>query len=462
MITLKRKYKGIDDTLRHIRLQVLQSIPYAKKNCPNFSQPDQLYRWLKSLTTYKNDPNNVELLQTMPTMIEGKFWGIEGAGDCDCFTIATLACCEVLGWPSWIKLAGRDRIAPVHIWSGVTINGEDIALDLTQRLPGSERDYKYIQKINFIPIEKSLYSLSQTQRMYLQLAENNLSDQCGLPPIHPLRSRAKDPSGWAKYDAKKKAWDDCRTGKGKSTVNPIKAVVLAPGRAVFLIMLDYNIDGLASRLATEDITALTAQWNKLGGDSAKLVQMINNGKGKPAHRMGFLTKFTGGTALADDGTEENPGNLTNDQKVKIIAASTALGTAIGATFPPTAPVAIPGGPILGTVLVGLIPFIKNAANKTPSSETAGANLPTIPPPPDSTLPDGSPGATSPWLSQTNSITGYSNSVTLIAGTVIVGSGASAYLLTRKNPRQRKAGKIVAGATVVSVLGILLIEQFQST
>ncbi len=152
MIEFKRKYKDIADTMSHIRLQVLQSLPYAKENLPHFSEPSDLYRWLKDRTVYKNDPPGVELLQTMETLLEGNFWGTPGAGDCDCFSITTLACCNVLGWPSWIKLAGRDKSQPVHIWTGVTMNGEDIALDLTERTVGSERDYKYIQKLNFNPL----------------------------------------------------------------------------------------------------------------------------------------------------------------------------------------------------------------------------------------------------------------------------------------------------------------------
>lgn len=151
-ITFKRKYIDINDTLSHIRLQVLQSMKYAEENVPDFKNPEQLYRWLKNRTVYKNDPPGVELLQTMPTLINGDYWGTPGAGDCDCFSITTLACCQVLGWPTWLKLAGRSKDAPVHIWTGVRFQGEDIAMDLTEKLIGRERPYKYVQKINFSPV----------------------------------------------------------------------------------------------------------------------------------------------------------------------------------------------------------------------------------------------------------------------------------------------------------------------
>lgn len=152
MINFKRKYKDINDTLQHIRLQVYQSIPYAAQVVPEFLHPVDLFRWMKDRTQYKNDPHDTELLQTMKTLFEGNYWGIPGAGDCDCFTIATLAACQVQGWPCWVKIAGRDKIAPVHIWAGVNWNGQDIPLDMTEKQPGRERVYKYVQKINFKPV----------------------------------------------------------------------------------------------------------------------------------------------------------------------------------------------------------------------------------------------------------------------------------------------------------------------
>jgi hypothetical protein len=154
VIEFKRKYKDLPETLKFIRLQVLQSLKFADETLPNFQHPAELYRYLKDRTTYKNDPPGVELLQTMPTLINGDYWGTPGAGDCDCFTITTLACCDVLGWKAWYKLAGRSLVAPVHIWGGVDWKGEQIALDLTEKQVGAERVYKFVQKINFVSLIK--------------------------------------------------------------------------------------------------------------------------------------------------------------------------------------------------------------------------------------------------------------------------------------------------------------------
>lgn len=151
MAQLKKKYVDINDTLRHIRLQVKEGEQWAKKNVPYFINPVEMYYWLKVRTTYKNDPEGIELLQSAPTLFEANYWGTPGAGDCDCFSIATLTALNKQKWkaPMWIKLAGRSKSYPVHIWAGTDYKGEEIALDLTNKKPKEERNYPYIQKIYF-------------------------------------------------------------------------------------------------------------------------------------------------------------------------------------------------------------------------------------------------------------------------------------------------------------------------
>jgi len=147
---LKKPYDDINDTLRHIRLQVEDSRNFARKFVPEFKSPETLFFWLKPYTSYKLDPKGVELLQSFPTLILNNFYGVSGAGDCDCLTIAQTAACMVQSWPNaklWIKLAGRNKLYPGHIYGGVDFKGREVALDLTNKLPNYERYYPYIQKL---------------------------------------------------------------------------------------------------------------------------------------------------------------------------------------------------------------------------------------------------------------------------------------------------------------------------
>jgi hypothetical protein len=147
---LKKNYKNINDTLRHLRLQFEESLNFANSYVPKFSDPVQLFLWLKPQLKYRNDPKNTELLQSFPTLILNNFYGIPGTGDCDCFTIAALASCAVQKWNDkklYIILAGRNKFTPVHIWSGVELSGENYPLDFTNAIPGKVRPYAYTQKM---------------------------------------------------------------------------------------------------------------------------------------------------------------------------------------------------------------------------------------------------------------------------------------------------------------------------
>jgi len=146
---IKVPYTDLNATMRGIRRQVIDSLEYCCNELPRFSNPEQMFNVLKNAVTYKNDPPGVELLQSVPTLFENNYWGKSGAGDCDCFTILVLSCCVANGWNTQqIVLAGRQKLAPVHIWSRVKFGGKWYDMDLTQPFCNSTRKYKFIQYLN--------------------------------------------------------------------------------------------------------------------------------------------------------------------------------------------------------------------------------------------------------------------------------------------------------------------------
>ena len=146
MATLKLKYDDINQTLQGIQLQILDSMEYCLTQLPQFKDPEELFKWCRLVTTYKNDPPRTELLQSVPTLFEHNYWGRSGAGDCDCFTILTIALCMAQGWnKNYIVLVGRSKKAPVHVYSAVEFKGKVYTLDLTNPYINIERDYKYCQ-----------------------------------------------------------------------------------------------------------------------------------------------------------------------------------------------------------------------------------------------------------------------------------------------------------------------------
>lgn len=148
----KMPYVNLDHALKYFKIQVIDSLPFAARYVPQFDNPEQLFNWLKTRVTYKHDPPGVELFQTFPRLMsENNFHSIPGAGDCDCFTIATLAACIVNGWTNnvGIKLVGRQPGTPVHIYQYIDWNGRRQFLDLTNNSYNSERFYPYYQNLKF-------------------------------------------------------------------------------------------------------------------------------------------------------------------------------------------------------------------------------------------------------------------------------------------------------------------------
>lgn len=127
-----------------MREQARRSVPFARRFLPRGKMtPAELFDYLKSETVYINDPEGIELLQSMPTLFSEKnIHGIYGAGDCDCFTLASLACFKAKRFTNYrIVLVGRSKSAPVHIYS--ELNGKPF--DLTNNTYGAERNYPFKQ-----------------------------------------------------------------------------------------------------------------------------------------------------------------------------------------------------------------------------------------------------------------------------------------------------------------------------
>jgi len=146
MAVLIVPYTDINATMRGIRQQVIDSLEFCVNEMPRFDDPEQMFKALKNMTVYKNDPPGTELLQSVPTLFKNNYWGISGAGDCDCFSILVLAMCVAHGWNKQeIILAGRSKLMPVHIWTVVYVDGKRYSMDLTNAYCNVERNYKFIQ-----------------------------------------------------------------------------------------------------------------------------------------------------------------------------------------------------------------------------------------------------------------------------------------------------------------------------
>jgi len=149
MAVLITPYTDINATMRGIRRQVCDSLNFCASDLPVYDNPEQMFNNLKTMITYKNDPEGVELLQSVPTLLTSNYWGRSGYGDCDCFSILALSMFCVHHWDKKrIVLAGRSKLAPSHIWVMVNYKGKWYDFDLTQPYFNTRRKYKFIQYLD--------------------------------------------------------------------------------------------------------------------------------------------------------------------------------------------------------------------------------------------------------------------------------------------------------------------------
>jgi hypothetical protein len=150
---------------------------------------------------------------------------------------------------------------------------------------------------------------------------------------------------------------------GIGSFTPLRTVVLAPGRGIFLGLVKGNRDGMATKLANlqaKDPAKLKKQWEKIGGRWSKLVNAIKVGSAKPPKKLGLLglirkkVKAAGGV---------NGIGAVDDAKIQaiIVSACTALGSAV----PGFGSVA---GASVGAAMAAIYPTIKDLVAATPATE----------------------------------------------------------------------------------------------
>jgi hypothetical protein len=229
--------------------------------------------------------------------------------------------------------------------------------------------------------------------MHLQLAESPRRRRGGKEQVLITKYKRESnrvPEHWrtlnedmflAKRSKEQRKADRKERKENRGKKNPLKKILLAPGRATFLALLDLNIDGIATRLAKGDITKLGEQWLKLGGDRNKLIKNINKGAKKKPKKIGFLNKLVGKEGMGEDefmlaeryypmlneenDTDENPSLVSKEVKAKIIAISTGVATTIGGLVGGPAGITLgAAGPALGVVIIGILPLLKKGSEIT--------------------------------------------------------------------------------------------------
>ena len=155
-----------------------------------------------------------------------------------------------------------------------------------------------------------------------------------------------------------------------AAVAAVKGATLAPGRNLFRLIVQNNMDGIASKLAKMNQGQILDLWKKVGGDPGKIAADIRNGASKPVKKLGLLGLVK--KKLAAKGLK---GMGATDSQVidALVPAATAAGTAVGAASGPQgAAVGAASGASLAEVLKQLIPLVQQLLAQTSVADQTDA------------------------------------------------------------------------------------------
>ena len=199
---------------------------------------------------------------------------------------------------------------------------------------------------------------------------------------------------WGKFNSEKKPYnkfyknmnisyisgtDGCAPSLGQRNqgyapigkVNP-NVALLMPGRNLFRLIVQGNLDGIASKLAKMDQAKIANLWNKAGGDPGKLNADIRKGSSRPSKKLGLLGFIK--KKLAAKGIKGL--GATDDQVAQfVVPAATAAGTAV------SGPSGAAAGASLGEVLKQLMPILQQLLAATAPADMTDNLTPPGPLPP---------------------------------------------------------------------------------
>lgn len=142
---------NLKQVLGYLVQQANISVPYCAERWGTQNTVNDIWNIGRRYLVYHSDDEEIEQIQSVGTLFEDNIHGASGHGDCDCFTVFTLAmlmanwdACNIDGCA--IVLQGNKRSVPSHILVAVYPNSkEHIFIDFTEPNLNQVRKYNYLQ-----------------------------------------------------------------------------------------------------------------------------------------------------------------------------------------------------------------------------------------------------------------------------------------------------------------------------
>jgi len=224
--------------------------------------------WIRANVKYKLDPFNEQNIQLPSSLLRTK------NGDCKSLSLLFLSIMEAAGYNAGFRFVSyRKNKNYTHVYNYICFNQNNFfTFDCCIKNLAENQNYKKVKnmRVNYLAGTPVMMGEDDVQGMNKPTVQQLIRDD-----------RYMSIEGIDFIGKKRKNNDE--SGGGKKRPNKVKAVLLAPARGPFLLLLDVNFRGLARKMdkvRTKNPKLFEEFWLKLGGKIDSLNKAVNKGKGK--------------------------------------------------------------------------------------------------------------------------------------------------------------------------------------
>jgi len=242
-------------------------------------------QWIRANIKYKVDPFTDQNIQLPSALLRDKI------GDCKSFSMLFLAIMEAAGYNGGFRFAAYRNKNFTHVYNYFLDNNNNV-FTFDACIKGLKENQSYTKikdmRINYIagaPVMINEINKRKRNMNKVPVSKLMLDDRYAL--ISGV--------GRKKRPFFKKLGDKIKKGAAL-----VKTVALAPARGPFLVLVSFNVFGMANkftRAIAKNKAKVSEFWTKLGGDDDKLFKAIATGAAKKPF---LVTKKKGVNGFHDD------------------------------------------------------------------------------------------------------------------------------------------------------------------
>lgn len=228
-------------------------------------------QYIRQNIKYKVDPFTDQNIQLPSALLRGKI------GDCKSFSMLFLAIMEAAGYNGGFRFAAYRNKNFTHVYNYFLDNQNNL-FTFDSCIKGLKENQSYTKikdmRINYI---------AGAPVMINEI--NKRKSNMNRVPVNKLMldDRYASISGVGKKKKGKKPFFKKLGDTVKKGIKLVKTVGLAPARGPFLVLVSFNVFGMASkftRAIAKNKAKVSEFWTKLGGDDDKLFKAIATGAAK--------------------------------------------------------------------------------------------------------------------------------------------------------------------------------------